>query len=95
MEISKQFKNTQNPQVASETLIKVCKYYRIIPNELGYVFYDVLQYPCKLCGQRRVHKCKLRKLKCNHIFHDRCIKNWLIENQMQCFVCKSTPFNTN
>ncbi len=95
LELSKKFEDIQDPKIAINTLVKACKEYRIIPHEVGRVFHDVLPNPCALCSQHRAHKCKLRELPCKHMFHDRCIKNWLIENNMRCYICKSLSLNMN
>ena len=91
--ISKEFEGIDDRDAMMKTLTRVCKEYRIIPNNIGKIHYDVMTSPCGICTQIKHHKCKIRTLSCNHLFHDKCIKNWLIENDMRCFSCNS--FNTS
>lgn len=42
--------------------------------------------PCPICMDKCPIKSKLRKLKCDHIFCDECIKKWLLQSK-RCPIC--------
>lgn len=42
--------------------------------------------PCVICSENMETNCK--KLKCGHIFHDNCIKQWLLHYSDKCPYCK-------
>ena len=93
-EISTYFEDlSENPEQIKQTLIYVCKKYRILPKNVGVKSKLVLDSPCGLCLKQQQYRCKIRTLSCNHTFHDRCITNWLIENKLECKICKQFSFH--
>ena len=59
---------------------------------LPYIKYDKKKYSenyqCIICMEEFVKKEKLKLLPCGHIFHDNCIKQWLLKEKT-CPFCKS------
>ena len=59
---------------------------------LPYIKYDKKKYSenykCIICMEEYVKKEKLKLLPCGHIFHDNCIKQWLLKEKT-CPFCKS------
>jgi len=49
--------------------------------------YDINQKECIICMEIFKENEKIRKLKCSHIFHLKCIDGWL-ENNKSCPICK-------
>jgi hypothetical protein len=47
---------------------------------------------CCICIEKyNLHEC-VRKLKCGHNFHKKCIDNWLIAGTKTCPTCRINPF---
>lgn len=45
------------------------------------------------CDEKLGLDCLVRKLTCNHIFHDECIWNWIANYQPECPLCKQMFFD--
>lgn len=60
--------------------------YRRVPDNIGNVTL-AKNAECELCKTRSKCTYQFRELKCGHVFHKRCIDNWLIDNRYRCYVC--------
>ena len=60
-------------------------YYRKVPDNLG-ILYSAKGL-CALCHKKYEMSHTVRKLKCGHVFHKKCIDNWLIDHQYKCYTC--------
>tara|TARA_A100001015_G_scaffold201730_1_gene225242 strand:+ start:4681 stop:6186 length:1506 start_codon:yes stop_codon:yes gene_type:complete len=47
------------------------------------------KYKCTICMMKFEEEDMVSKLKCNHIFHEDCIKEWLKEYSYKCPVCRA------
>lgn len=82
----------QNESTKKSQMGTICKIIRKIPSNYGFVDYDFLLRACFICGKHQKYKCKILKLSCGHVFHYKCIKNWLIENNLKCVICNSYDY---
>ena len=49
---------------------------------------DSIKGDCPICLCSRTTNDKLITLKCNHIYHDSCIHEWLTKNSTKCCICR-------
>lgn len=86
-------------EVDNEQIIKPKKIRQNILSKLNLEPY----YKCGVMPQNDVKDCiicinkiesneYIRKLKCNHLFHKKCVDNWLKKNQ-NCPMCRKTVEN--
>jgi len=61
-------------------------------NDLNIVTFNTIENPinttCNICLEDFEEISQVIKLKCNHIYHDNCIKHWLGNYNNNCPVCK-------
>jgi len=50
---------------------------------------DYTQKECNICMDEYTTGINVTHLKCNHIFHTDCIKNWLCNEKVTCPVCRT------
>lgn len=64
---------------------------RKLPSNIGttYICHSPNNQICKICGQKLKQRQQLRELTCKHIFHKKCIDNWLIDNELRCIECNT------
>ena len=43
---------------------------------------------CPVCLENFIENDNLKKIKCNHIFHENCIKQWLCNESNKCPICR-------
>jgi hypothetical protein len=67
-------------------------------SELETIEYDIDKYKdqksCSICIETYNQDDGLIKLKCNHIFHNDCIKPWLTSKSTKCPVCRRDQRDT-
>ena len=62
------------------------RHYRKVPDNIGDI--RIMRNPyCILCKNQKNTSQTIRTLKCGHVFHKRCIDNWLIDNRYRCYKC--------
>jgi len=60
--------------------------YRKVPDNIGTLQMARNSY-CSLCKEKKTSTQSIRTLRCGHVFHKRCIDNWLIDNTYRCYMC--------
>jgi len=43
---------------------------------------------CLICTEEFIEKDNIKKIKCNHLFHTECIKQWLCKESNKCPICR-------
>jgi len=91
-EIIKDLKtNIETTDSIVEALNVTVKRHRRLPVEVGCIHKynaNINAKYCDVCQLKINHKQSVRRLKiCKHVFHTKCIDNWLIDNKQKCYLC--------
>ena len=70
-------------------LSKIVKKHRKLPTNVGTVLKSTCSdIYCGICCKTINKNTNIRKLPCHHVYHKKCIDNWLISNSLTCPNCK-------
>ena len=60
-----------------------------ILNNIENIYYDNIIDNCLICTENFNINDLIKKTKCNHIFHTKCIKQWLCKESNKCPICRT------
>ena len=70
------------------SLLNVIKKHRILPVNVGTLSkHKGTHINCNSCSNKIKRNVLKRELPCGHVYHKRCIDNWLMDNNLKCMVC--------
>lgn len=82
--------NIEQCHTLSDALNKTIIKYRLLPHNIGRCKLETESNcrTCSICNTFVTKGSCVRKLKtCRHEFHKKCIDNWLVENEQNCYIC--------